>query len=233
MTAEAGDAVILCGGLGTRLRSVLSDRPKPMADVGGKPFLERLIDWAVGQGVRRFILCVGHQARAIKDHFRGFSAAAIEFSEEAEPLGTGGALKLCEPLCRKDLTLVLNGDSFCPIDLSRLEKFHRRHGGAATVAAVPGGERSDGGALSIDARGAITAFQEKAPSQGKLINAGIYAFDRRIFELIPAGKACSLEREILPGLIGTGLSAYTEDRPLYDIGTPERLELFRRLNKQA
>lgn len=224
------DVVILCGGLGTRLRAVVSDRPKPMADVGGKPFLELLIDEAERQGFKRFILCVGHRAEFIRDYFSGRQDVAIEFSEEPEPLGTGGALKLCETLLETPTTLVLNGDSFCAVDLRGFLTFHRVQHGVATIAVVDAGERRDGGVVHVSPSGRVVRFAEKAQPEGRAwLNAGIYALERRVFALIPEGRASSLEKDVFPVLVPKGLYAFPSTKPLHDIGTPERLEEFRRL----
>lgn len=228
MTSDV-EVVILCGGLGTRLRPVLADRPKPMADVGGKPFLELLIDDAERQGFRRFVLCVGHGAEFIKDFFRGRQDVAIAFSEEREPLGTGGALKLAEGSVEGPTFLALNGDSYLAADLAGFLTYHRGRRGIGTIAVVDAGGRRDGGLVDVGAGGRIARFSEKAsPAARAWLNAGVYAFERRLFESIPAGRACSLERDVFPTLIPKGLYAFPSTKPLYDIGTPERLELFRR-----
>ncbi|MBI5202852.1 MAG: nucleotidyltransferase family protein [Elusimicrobia bacterium] len=220
--------VILCGGLGTRLRSVTGEhRPKPMADVGGKPFLEFLIDGAERQGFARFVLCVGHKAEVIRDFFDGRQDVAIEYSEEPEPLGTGGALKLASRLVDGHVFLAMNGDSYCPVDLAGLLNFHRAQRGAATLAVVDAGERRDGGLVDVSPAGRVVKFTEKAAPQGRAwLNAGIYAFERRVLDAIPAG-ACSLEKDVFPKLVPKGFYAFPSTKPLYDIGTPERLETFR------
>lgn len=233
MAALANDAIILCGGLGTRLRSVVADRPKPMAQVGDRPFLQILVDHIAAFGFSRFILCVGYKAEAVKAHFRDQPGRAFAFSEEKEPLGTAGALKLCEPLRRSETSLVLNGDSFCAEDPLVLLEEHARRGAAATVVVVPPEDRSDGGSVEVGPDGRITAFQErKLPAAGAgFLNAGVYAFGPRVFAAIPTGAACSLERETLPALVGRGLYARVSREKVFDIGMPERLEAFRRGRK--
>lgn len=221
------DAVILCGGLGTRLRPALAEKPKPMADVNGRPFLEILIDSVARQNFRRFILCTGYKADAIAAHFTARPGREYVFSQETEPLGTAGALKLCEPLCREDIFLALNGDSICPLNLSELIRAHQSRSALATIAVVPSGERDDGGRVDFGPDGIVRGFLEGGQGNDRFINAGVYIFDRRIFDHIPAGKSSSLESDILPGLAGRGLYAHPCSERLYDIGTPQRLIDFR------
>ncbi len=229
-TVSDTQVVILCGGLGTRLRAVTGEhRPKPMADVGGKPFLEFLIDDAERQGFQRFILCVGYRAQVIRDHFEGRQDVAIEYSEEAEPLGTGGALKLAERFVDSPVFLVMNGDSYCPVDLTGLLTFQKMQRGIGTLAVVDAGERRDGGLVDVSPSGRVARFVEKAAPAGRAwLNAGIYAFERRVFDSIAAGAAVSLEGDVFPALVPKGFYAFPSTKPLYDIGTPERLETFRK-----
>lgn len=216
--------MILCGGLGTRLGAVVADRAKPMADVGGRPFLRLLVDWLEGAGFARFVLAVGHRADTVRACFKG---PRFLFSEEASPLGTAGALKRAAPLCRPGTLLVLNGDSYCPLDLVALLAAHRRAKALATIAVAPAGERRDGGIVEFSADGRVTAFREKAAATGAspFINAGVYALEPEALAAVPAGRPCSLERELFPAL--ARLYAFPVDAPLYDIGTPERLAAFR------
>ena len=128
------DAVILCGGLGTRLRPVTGHTPKALVDLHGQPFMDILLEYLKIHGIRRVILCIGHQAQAIKDHYREHSLGLeIAFSREIEPLGTGGALKLSRPLIKSENFFVLNGDSSCEADLEELRKFHQKKNALATV----------------------------------------------------------------------------------------------------
>lgn len=225
------DVVILCGGLGTRLGSALAGLPKPLAPVGDRAFLEILIEQAAAHGLRRFILCVGHKAEAIEERLRGENGREIVFSRELSPLGTAGALKLCEPLRRSRTSLVMNGDSFCDFDPGALLEAHARGGGPATIAVVPAAGRTDGGFIELSENGEVTRFTEKTEAAHH-INAGVYALDTEVWQEIPTGRPCSLEREIFPSLLGRGLRGWIAPAELFDIGTPERLESFRRLDAQ-
>lgn len=220
--------MILCGGLGTRLRPALPDKPKPMAEVDGRPFLDILIDSIARQDVRRFILCTGYKAEQIAGHFTAHRGREYVFSHEKEPLGTAGALKLCAPLCAGENFLAFNGDSICPLNLSELIQAHRRFSALATLAVVPAGDRPDGGRVDRGPDGTVRGFLEGGLGPERLINAGVYVFDRKIFDHIPAGKPSSLEKDILPGLAGRGLYAHPCAEQLFDIGTPQRLSDFRK-----
>ncbi|MBI3551254.1 MAG: NTP transferase domain-containing protein [Elusimicrobia bacterium] len=227
MSPAQTDAIVLCGGLGTRLGAAAGDAPKPMALVGGKPFLDILVEWAAAAGARRFIFCTGYKAGVVRAHFKPRAGREYLFSEEKEPLGTGGALKLCEGLRKSETALVLNGDSYCAVDLKAFLEFHDERRGAATVALAQAGGRTDGGFVSLNDDGRITTFAEKDPKGGSWLNAGLLALGPRVFAALPAAGPCSLEREILPALLKEGLYGFTTSAPLYDIGTPERLERFR------
>jgi NDP-sugar pyrophosphorylase family protein len=224
----AYDVVILCGGLGTRLRSVVSDRPKSMALIHGRPFLDLLVDQIVGYGFRRVILCVGYRAEFIKTHFAARTDCEMLFSEEPKSLGTAGALRLAVPLLKTPTVLVLNGDSYCSIDAAALIDFHRRKKAIGTLILLPAAEGRAGGVVTVDEhdRDRVTEFVEKpAPGVSGHFNAGIYVFERRAFDAIPEATACSLEMDVLPSL-RPHLYGFHMKAPLYDIGTPDGLHAF-------
>lgn len=229
MTEPAdADVIVLCGGLGTRLGAALEGLPKALAPIGDKAFLELLIDHAARAGLTRFILCVGHKAEAIESRVRGGGGREILYSRETTPLGTAGALKLCEPLRHGRTSLVMNGDSFCDFDPRALLAAHALGGGPATIAVVPTAGRTDGGFIELAENGDIARFSEKTEA-ARYINAGVYALDSAVWREIPAGRPCSLETDIFPSLLGRGLRGWITPAQLYDIGTPQRLEAFRRL----
>ncbi len=218
------DAVILVGGKGTRLQGIVRDRPKPMAEVCGRPFLEWLLLALQLQGVRRVILATGHMAETIEVHFRNPGPLAMElvFSRERAPLGTGGALRNALDKISTQRVLVLNGDSTCPFDLDLLMERHLRSKALATLWLVPVEDCSRYGSVEVDADGRVTAFREKTPSpRPGLISAGVYLLERSALEGIPPHRPVSLETEVFPSLVGTGLYASTGRGPFLDIGTPE------------
>src|SRR5271155_4636108 len=197
-------AVLLVGGLGTRLRSTVPALPKPLASVGDRPFLELLVRQLASQGFRNLVMCTGYLAEQIEAAFgdgRDFGTA-IEYSKETVPLGTAGALKLAERHVQDEREfLVLNGDSFLEIDFNEFVGFHRRHGNVATMAVVPVHNASRYGTVQVQADGKVIRFAEKTGKDAPgIINAGVYVFGRTIFAHIPEGPA-SLEREVFPHLM--------------------------------
>jgi len=220
--------LILCGGLGTRLKPVVPDRPKGLAIVSGRPFLDLLTSELVGEGFRRLILCVGHGSDQIIDHFRGRSEAQFVFSEEPRPLGTGGAVRLALPHVNSVPFVVVNGDSFCRVRYADLLVSHERKAALATVVVTLPSERVDVGAVELAADQRVLRFTEKPAEIGaawQLINAGIYVIEPRLIESAPLNVPRSLERDILPRAIDKrGCYGFPVDGPLVDIGTPERYE---------
>src|SRR5882724_10444866 len=158
-------AVILVGGLGTRLRSVVTSKPKVMAPIGERSFLELLVRQLRSQGIRRLVFCTGYLADQIESKFGDGNSwdVSIEYSKEEMPLGTGGAVKLARRyLGDAPEFLVLNGDSFLEIDLPSLIAFHRQHAGAiATMAVLRVESASRYGTVDVDANGKVAGFAEK------------------------------------------------------------------------
>jgi D-glycero-alpha-D-manno-heptose 1-phosphate guanylyltransferase len=217
-------AVLLVGGLGTRLRPVVASTPKPLAPVGDRPFLELLIRQLCHQGICELALCTGYLAEDIEKELGDGRAwdVKIEYSKEAVPLGTAGALKLAEPLLRgvSDF-LVMNGDSFLEMDFWELMRSHRQSGGIASVALVRMKNEMRYGTVQVASDGRVTGFTEKGHGDhAGFVNAGIYVFNRRIFDHLPEGPA-SLERDVFPELIHHGLYASEQHGVFIDIGTPE------------
>lgn len=217
-------AVLLVGGLGTRLRSVVPSSPKALASVGGRPFLQLLVRQLSTQGIRELVMCTGYLAEQIQDVFRDGSdlGVTIEYSEESVPLGTAGALKLAQHLVQYESEfLVLNGDSFLEIDFSELFDFHRRHGGLATMAAVHVENAGRYGTIGIGTCGRISGFIEKTGQDSPgIINAGVYVFNSTVFAQI-SDRPVSLEREVFPRLLEQGIYALEQRGVFIDIGIPE------------
>ncbi len=220
------DAVILAGGLGSRLQTAVSDRPKPLAAIQGRAFLDLLVDDLLHQGLRRIVLCVSHQREQIVAHFQARRDAEFLFSEETSPLGTGGAVRHALPLIRSNPFLLLNGDSFCRVDLAALLAFHETRSARASIVVTAARGRNDGGNIELAADGRISAFREKAAAatgRPALINAGIYVLPRDL----PAGwqhpDPLSLERDVFPQLAAAGnCFGFLVESEVIDIGTPER-----------
>jgi len=217
-------AVLLVGGMGTRLQAILPSTPKPLASIGNMSFLELLVRQLRYQGFRRLVMCTGYLADQIEREFGNGHAwdAAIEYSKENEPLGTGGAVKLArQHLSGAPDFLVMNGDSFLEIDFSQLIRFHRAHGGVASMAVQRVENASRYGTVELDSGGRVTGFVEKSGSDSSgFVNAGVYIFTRAVFEHIPDGPV-SLERDVFPQLLDQGIYALKQHGMFIDIGTPE------------
>jgi D-glycero-alpha-D-manno-heptose 1-phosphate guanylyltransferase len=237
---ENTKAVLLVGGLGTRLQSVLPSTPKPLASIGDRPFLELLVRQLRYQGIRHLVLCTGYLAHEIENELGDGSKwdATIEYSKEPHPMGTAGAVKFAEPLLREDSDfLVMNGDSFMEIDFRQLIRFHRKSRGIATMAVVRMKNERRYGNVQVTGEGRVNGFTEKREGDSSgFVNAGIYVFDRRIFEHIPEGPS-SLERDVFPKLLDHGVYVAEQHGVFIDIGTPEDYaraqELCEKLNAAA
>lgn len=216
-------AIVLAGGLGMRLRSVIEDRPKVLAEVAGRPFLEYLLDQLFHGGIREAILCTGYLGERIKSEYGEFyKTIRLRYSQEPSPLGTGGALRFALPVFKSDTLLVMNGDSYCKVDIRRFWEWHRLKGSDATLLLVKSNDAQRYGSVQTDAGARVVSFVEKREAAGSgLINAGIYLITRSLLELIPADKPVSLEREIFPSWIGKNFYGYQTPGPFLDIGTPE------------
>jgi D-glycero-alpha-D-manno-heptose 1-phosphate guanylyltransferase len=221
---EDTPAVMLVGGLGTRLQSVLPSTPKPLARVGNAPFLELLILQLRSQGIRCIVMCTGHLADQIEKEFgNGHKwGVAIRYSKEPRPLGTAGAVKFAEGYLQQfSEFLVMNGDSFLELDFRELIRFHREHGGLISMAvrAVPDAARF--GTVQLDAHHRVTGFSEKTGSQTPgIVNGGVYVLSRGILGKIPEGSS-SFEKDVFPHLLGSGTYAFEQHGMFIDIGTPE------------
>lgn len=230
-------AVILCGGLGTRLRSVLPDRAKCLAPINGRPFLEFLLDYIESSGFRRVVLCLGYKSDQVVEFIKSREPWKIQiaWAVEDEPLGTAGAVMNVEPLLDEDCFVVMNGDTILELDFNRLIEVHRERAALATLTLkrlLPGPKRY--GCVGLGSDGRIMSFSEKAaPLQGArqpdrdlpLINGGVYVVSKELLARIPsAPPPVSLETQVFPSLIGTGLYGLPWDGYFLDIGVPEDYE---------
>jgi NDP-sugar pyrophosphorylase family protein len=221
-SAPSTDAVILCGGLGTRLRPISKDLPKVLVPFAGRAFIDILIESLLPFGFRRFVLCVGHFREKVRTHFHARDYEVV-FSEESEPLGTGGALKNAQPHIKSSPFLLLNGDSLCPTDLNGFRDFHEKKGGLFSLVLTRPLSENAYGMVELDQENRIVAFREKADARGgSFINAGIYLVESRIFDLMPEAARFSLEYELIPSVLPNGCYGFVTDAELIDIGTPER-----------
>ena len=220
------DFIILSGGQGTRLKSVVGDQQKVFAKINNEPFLNILLKHIHSQGGRRIILSTGFKAQDLEDYYKKESLGLeILFSREDSPLGTGGAIKKACALVKTDDFFALNGDSFCALDYLAFLKFHQRHDALSSIAVTQVANNSDFGTISLDNQGQIISFQEKISSRSpKFVNAGIYCFAKEITKYMPAQDVFSIERDFFPTLVGKTFFGYPIKEKFLDIGTPERFE---------
>jgi len=216
-------AVLLVGGMGTRLRGVVADRQKAVAEVAGRPFVMRLLDQLIAAGVRRVVLATGYQAQGVRQILGDqYGPLSLRYSVETEPLGTGGAVAQAADLAMGEPLLVLNGDSYCDCDLASLWRTHEKQGAFATLqlAIVP--DTSRFGRVEIDRAGRIICFAEKdGRAIAGLVNAGIYCLSPAAVADIRRHGMVSLERECFARWVGRGLATHGPATRFIDIGTPE------------
>lgn len=219
-------AIVLAGGLGTRLQGVLPGIPKCMAPVQGKPFLTYVLDYLIHHHINKVILSVGYRNDQIINYFSSsYRSASIEYSIENEPLGTGGAVKLACSRSSQDTVLVINGDTYFTPDLKALEDAHTLAGADITIAVKQMPETGRYGLVKFNKEGRIIEFSEKDPASGKgWINGGIYLINRQIFETIPQERF-SLENELFKQACDRlHMLAFTTDAFFLDMGIPEDFE---------
>lgn len=226
MNPKSIDVVILCGGLGRRLRGVLGDSQKVMAKVGQKPFLDVILLFLKKQGFRRIILCTGFQGDLVQKYYtQNPLGLEILFSPETKPLGTGGAIKNAMKKIESRIFLAMNGDSFCPLDFKKFLRFHLKQNALATIAVYKLKKNVDSGSITMDDSKRIIRFDEKMPAAyEQFVNAGIYGFDQSVFKYMPKSSVFSLEYDFFPALIGNSFYGFLTQEEFLDIGTPERYD---------
>jgi NDP-sugar pyrophosphorylase family protein len=217
-------AFLLVGGLGTRLQSVLPSTPKPLARVGNMPFLELLVLQLRSQGIRSIVMCTGHLAGQIEQEFGDGNkwGVAIHYSQESQPLGTAGAVKLAEGYLKQASDfLVMNGDSFLELDLRQFIQFHREHGGLVSMAVRKVPDAARYGTVHMDTNHRVVGFSEKTGAAAPgVINGGVYVFNRAVLDQVPQGPA-SFEKDVFPRVLEQGVYALEQHGMFIDIGTPE------------
>jgi len=233
-------ALILAGGLGKRLQPVVNDRPKPMASVGDRPFLEYQLEWLKCQHVDHLILCVGYRYQQIRDYFGDGErwGLQIDYSIEEELMGTGGAIRRAEQYIQGPF-LVLNGDTFFDIDLADLVNFHHANtevqGYVGSIALTEVEDTGSFGSVKLDNHNRITSFLEKKGNDSSggdisgLVNAGIYVLEPEILRFIPPDRKVSIERETFPAILESDgkLGGFQAGGVFIDIGTPEGYARFK------
>ncbi len=213
------EAIILAGGFGTRLKPCVDNLPKPLAPIGGKPFLHYLLDYLYANGIHRAIISTGYLAEYIEETIgKTYRGMIIDYCREESPLGTGGAIKKALGMCRDSYAVTVNGDSFFDVDLFGMQKLHEESGCPITLAAreVPWAEHS--GFLTIK-NGRLNGFREKGVKSAGLINGGIYFINKGVLDGVTEEKF-SFEKLVLEG--GYCPVAVLESNGYFiDIGIPE------------
>ena len=218
-------AIILAGGLGTRLKKVAPNTPKPMAIINGRPFLEYQMEYWINQGITRFILSVGYLKDLIINHFGdSFNGASIEYVVESKPLGTGGGMLLAA----KNITetfIVLNGDTYIEVDLNSLYKFHDKLKSDWTFALFRTSDFNRYLAMDISSRGKILSFNSNTTKKSGLVNGGVYLIEPSTLNLLNFNSVyeSSLENQLLPNLLKNGAKLFGQECTgrFIDIGLPE------------
>jgi mannose-1-phosphate guanylyltransferase len=225
------EAIVLVGGLGTRLRPLTLDIPKPMLPVAGVPFLTHQLARLAAVGVDHVVLATSYRPELFEAHFGDGSALGlrVDYVTETEPLGTGGGIRNVVPMLssgRSDPVVVLNGDVLSGHDIAAQLKVHGEGNAAVTLHLVRVGDPRAFGSVPTDDQGRVTAFVEKSPEPvSDQINAGCYVFRRDVIDTIPAGDVVSVERVTFPQLLAAGepVLGYVDTSYWLDVGTPAAL----------
>lgn len=206
--------------------------PKCLLPVGGKPLVEKTIQYLQKYGIEEFVLCVAYLRKQVIDTIKDGKqlGVSIEYAESEVPLGTAGQLKTAQPYL-SDTFLAMNGDILTDLNVRNLVECHRRNGGVATLAVKKYGVRIPYGYITVDEGSRVTAFKEK-PTIHYLANAGMYVMEPSIFNAIPAGQQCSLETDVFSTLLSKGerINSYFEEAYWTDVGS---MADFERANDQA
>jgi D-glycero-alpha-D-manno-heptose 1-phosphate guanylyltransferase len=217
------EAIVLAGGLGTRLKSLGIDTPKPMLPVGFKPFLDFILSFLCQNSINKIILSVGYRWEKIKDYFgENYKNASIKYSIEDSPLGTGGAVKKALNFCENNDVWVINGDTFFEIDLMDMFHFHKKQNSFFTVAIKEMENFSRYGRVIVNNQNRIINFEEKKKFANGYLNGGGYLIDRNYFRGKSLPDQFSLEKDILEKVVDKEvLMAYLSNAYFIDIGVPQ------------
>ena len=220
------DAIILAGGLGTRLRAAVPDLPKCMAPVLAKPFIGYLFDYLLQEGIEKFIISLGYKANVIEQYLQTqYGGCNITYTVEEEPLGTGGAVKLACKRASEKTVLVLNGDTFFKIDPRKLASFHDMCGADCTLSLKPMRNFNRYGLVELNKDYSINSFKEKQYYEEGLINGGVYALHSEKFLREDLPDKFSFEKDYLQKFTGSRkFYGVIQDEYFIDIGIPEDYE---------
>jgi D-glycero-alpha-D-manno-heptose 1-phosphate guanylyltransferase len=220
--------VILAGGRGSRLSSVVSDRPKVLAEVHGRPFLTYLLDQLISAGAKQVVLCTGYMADEIEKQIGAvYKSLKINYSREDKPLGTAGAIRnvLLQYTC-SEVLIVMNGDSFVEVDFKAYLRWYFEKDRKAALLLTYVMDTKRYGLVNVADDDAVVSFVEKGENAGEgFVNAGVYIVHKDMLTLIPLHTFYSLEQDLLPALIGSDVYGYRCRGKFIDIGTPESYRL--------
>ncbi|MDA0110533.1 nucleotidyltransferase family protein [Vibrio sp. La 4.2.2] len=219
------EVIVLAGGKGTRLRSVIGESPKPMALINGVPFLEKQFDWLISQGASKLIVSVGYKYEMITEHFKDeFKGIPIRYVIEEQPLGTGGAICLASKECAEEQYFVVNGDTYYPISLTDMLENYSKNDLMIATKFIEVADRY-GLVRTVDDK--IIGFDEKKAKSSGDINAGIYLMSKNLIMNMPTGNF-SFEEFMQSGLESASISVSRhkpiDDTDFIDIGVPEDYE---------
>ncbi len=245
-------AIILCGGQGTRLRSVIGENQKTMTKIGTKPFLVDVVHYLKTYKITNIIFATGYKSKEVRDYFgeKYYFGIDVSYAEEKTPLGTGGAIRNALPKIKYDYVLVVNGDTLFKANLYALEANYKNLNADMSIACKSVDDKSRYGTIKIDysgekangdkTQGVIVSFDEKIvknkdqdtnkAGDGFFINGGIYIISKKLIESIPSDENVSLEKDLIPKWLGEGkkIGAVVSESSFIDIGTPESLEEYKR-----
>ncbi len=219
------EAILLAGGRGIRLAQVLPDRPKPMADIAGHPFLTYLLDHLIAQDFQHAILSIGHMADQIQQYFGGsYRTLALTYAHEETPLGTGGAIQNSLHSAREEDVFVLNADTYMQLDYAAMLAQHQATHAMFSICLRQVDDVSRYGAATIDQQGIVRTFGEKSASGPGLINSGIYLLRRTLFRQFHMPQRFSIETDfIAPHLYTLQPRSFLSSGYFIDIGIPADL----------
>jgi len=220
------EAIILAGGLGTRLQGTLDNLPKSMAPVNGKPFLEYLFNYLIDYNIEKVILSVGHKYESIQDHFQSeYKTIQIKYAIENEPLGTGGGIKYALKFAEDDQVLILNGDTFFEVNLNQFYNIHQVRNSDFSIALKPMKDFDRYGSVELDEQNMITAFKEKSFQAEGCINGGIYILHKEVINELNLPDKCSFEKDFMEKYFASNnFYGFPFDGYFIDIGIPEDYE---------
>ncbi len=220
------EAIILAGGLGTRLKGVISDIPKPMAPINGTPFIQHLFNYLIEQKITHVVLAVGYKHEVIEQYFgKKYKTLAIAYAVEHEPLGTGGGIANALNFVKSNEVFLLNGDTFFDVDLTALYAQHKLSKADLTLSLKPMHDFNRYGTVEYDLNNRIVLFNEKKAVKKGFINGGVYVITKQLFSSFSASEKFSFEQNIMEkGVNRFNMQAHVCKGYFIDIGIPEDYE---------